>query len=151
MDVWMATGLGIKPFWTDCYVQYNNCQVLTECKIFFYRSVKSSSLKEEFKSLVSTFSTTTTIHGWGWFSQTQNRFFKTLILCIGFSGIIVVPVVLASRFKNVHSRDLIIGSLQIFFYVCGIKWPLFLKYTLLCFFIDTTSYTFLHTFYYISF
>jgi hypothetical protein len=54
-------------------------------------------MKEEFVSLVSTFSTTTTIHGWGWYSQTKNKFFKALILCIGFSGIVVVPVVLAYR------------------------------------------------------
>ena len=27
--------------------------------------------------------------------------------------------------------------------VCGIKWLLFFKYTLLCLFIDTTSFTFL--------
>ena len=29
-----------------------------------------------------------------------------------------------------------------FFYVCGINWPLFFSYTLLCLFFDTTSFTF---------
>ena len=33
------------------------------------------------------------------------------------------------------------------FFFCGILWPLFFQYTLLCLFIDTTSFTFLHTFY----
>ena len=32
------------------------------------------------------------------------------------------------------------------FYVCGIKWPLFIQYTLLCLFIDTTSFTITHIF-----
>ena len=30
----------------------------------------------------------------------------------------------------------------IFLFVCGIKWPLFFQYALLCLFIDTTSFTF---------
>ena len=30
------------------------------------------------------------------------------------------------------------------FYVCGIKWLLFFQYTLLCLFIETTSFTFTH-------
>ena len=31
-----------------------------------------------------------------------------------------------------------------FFMFCGIKWPLFFQYRLLCLFIDTTSFTFTH-------
>ena len=38
-----------------------------------------------------------------------------------------------------HSKS---GLIIIFFYVCGIKWPLFFHHILVCLFIDTTSFTF---------
>ena len=35
---------------------------------------------------------------------------------------------------------------SLFLNVCGIKWPLFIQYTLLCWFIDTTKFTITHIF-----
>jgi len=60
-------------------VQYNlNAQVFLDeinvCKIVcrYQKNVKISAM-DEWLQLISVFATTTTIHGWAWYTQTENK------------------------------------------------------------------------------